>query len=211
MSDIFTEVDEAVRQDRAKTLWRRYGWIAVGIAVAAVGGTAGYTLYQEWQVANARAETESLLLALGAGPTAPAAAAVDLVAAADDASTGRAAVALMLAADLFGDAGDPDGALSTMTGLAAAEPPAALAPLVRVQAALAGVDTLDPAAVEALVAPLADDPVWAPFVNEIDALLAIRGGDTARAAAIYAELAAGEGVPTGVQARATTVLRMLQP
>ena len=48
--DFFREVDEAVRQDRYKELWDKYGvyaLIAAGVIVAAVAGFKAWTYWQE--------------------------------------------------------------------------------------------------------------------------------------------------------------------
>lgn len=58
MSDIFREVDEAVRHEQLKKLWDRYGIfvIALGILfIAAVGGWRGYQWYEAKQAAEAGA------------------------------------------------------------------------------------------------------------------------------------------------------------
>ncbi len=58
MSDIFTEVDEEVRRERARQLWARYGSLLIAIAViavVAVGGWRGYQWYEAKQTAAAGA------------------------------------------------------------------------------------------------------------------------------------------------------------
>ena len=51
MSDdsIFREVDEAIRQDRLKAAWNRYGWLFVAGVVMIVGGVAGYNGWVYWR------------------------------------------------------------------------------------------------------------------------------------------------------------------
>ncbi|MCA8906628.1 MAG: tetratricopeptide repeat protein [Rhodospirillaceae bacterium] len=209
MADIFTEVDEAVRQDKAKALWKRYGWLFGLVAIVVVGGTAAYTIYKEWQISSARSETGAILTALSAAETAPVDAADALMAFSDDAAEGRAAVARTLASGLYSTGDDGDAAQATAIELASDGAPGALGPLSRIQAALAAVDSREPDEVEAMLAPLADDQVWAPQVSEVRALLALRAGDTATAASIYASLADNPAAPPALRTRADQLQRTL--
>lgn len=209
MADIFNEVDEAVRQDKAKVLWKRYGWVFGLVAIVAVGGTAAYTIYKEWQISAARSETGAILTAANGAEAAPVDAADALMAFSDDASDGRAAVARTLAAGLYSAGDDSEAAQATAIELANDGAPGALGPLSRIQAALAAVDSRDPAEVEAMLAPIANDEIWAPEVSEVRALLALREGDTATAARIYADLADNPAAPPALRTRAEQLGRTL--
>ncbi len=46
MSDFFTELEEDIREERIFTLWNKYGNTVIGVALAIVLGTAGYTLWK---------------------------------------------------------------------------------------------------------------------------------------------------------------------
>jgi|GEM_PF-3695220 len=46
MSDFFTELEEDIREERIFTLWNKYGNMVIGLALAIVLGTAGYTLWK---------------------------------------------------------------------------------------------------------------------------------------------------------------------
>lgn len=46
MSDFFTELEEDIREERIFTLWQKYGNLVIGMALAIVLGTAGYTLWK---------------------------------------------------------------------------------------------------------------------------------------------------------------------
>ena len=49
MADIFQEVDEDLRRDRATALWRRYGKYVVAAAVVLVLATAGWSGYRHYR------------------------------------------------------------------------------------------------------------------------------------------------------------------
>src|SRR6476620_5850899 len=58
MSDIFQEVDEAVRREKLEKLWKRYGNFVIAAAVVvllAVGGWRGYQWWDAKQAAQAGA------------------------------------------------------------------------------------------------------------------------------------------------------------
>ncbi|MDX3807386.1 tetratricopeptide repeat protein [Bosea thiooxidans] len=46
MADIFREIDEEVRRDKAAELWKKYGWVLTALAVLAVIGVAGWQFWQ---------------------------------------------------------------------------------------------------------------------------------------------------------------------
>lgn len=88
MADIFREIDEEVRRDKAAALWKKYGNLLIGLAVAAVVAVAAWQvwLYREQQASqavgarleealrasrdNRSAEAESILLELSANAPA---------------------------------------------------------------------------------------------------------------------------------------------
>ncbi|MEC7211359.1 MAG: tetratricopeptide repeat protein, partial [Pseudomonadota bacterium] len=56
MADIFDEIDEELKQDRAKQVWARYGKYVVAAAAAVVlgvGASQGYTAWQQSQAETA--------------------------------------------------------------------------------------------------------------------------------------------------------------
>lgn len=55
MADIFREIDEEVRRDKAAELWKKYGWVVTSLAVLAVLAVAGWQfwLHRENQASQA--------------------------------------------------------------------------------------------------------------------------------------------------------------
>jgi len=60
----FREVNEEIRQDRARALWGRFGPGFIAIAVAVVLGTAGFVGYEYWVEGKANASGDAFLQAL---------------------------------------------------------------------------------------------------------------------------------------------------
>ncbi|MCV6585149.1 MAG: hypothetical protein OIF47_06405 [Marinibacterium sp.] len=105
------EVTEEVRRDRLYALLRRYGWIAVLLIFAIVGGAA----FSEYRKAQIRAEAEALgdaiLTALEADDDATRAERLDAI---DTEGAGQAAIVAMLDATAKANAGDTDGAVAVL-------------------------------------------------------------------------------------------------
>ena len=49
MSDIFVEVDEALKQEKLEALWQKYGGLIIGALIAIVLGTAANEGYKAWK------------------------------------------------------------------------------------------------------------------------------------------------------------------
>lgn len=49
MADIFREIEEEVRRDKAAELWKKYGWVVTMLAVLAVVAVAGWQFWQHRQ------------------------------------------------------------------------------------------------------------------------------------------------------------------
>jgi hypothetical protein len=67
MSDtdnVFREVDEELRNERMKRLWRQFGPYVIGVAVAIVLVVAGNELWNWWQKSNASRGAEQFTAAL---------------------------------------------------------------------------------------------------------------------------------------------------
>ena len=45
MSDFLRELEEDIKEERIVNLWRKYGNLVIGIALAIVIGTVSYTLW----------------------------------------------------------------------------------------------------------------------------------------------------------------------
>lgn len=197
------EVDEELREDRLKAIWRRYGLFIVAGAVVLVLGTAtavGWDAFREnRRMADARAFDEAVRASGEAATTAAA-----LTAVATDASTGYRAVARLTAAQLHAAGGDMAAARDALATLAAdAEVPDLYRDLARLLDIAAGLDQAAPDAVIADLQPLAaaGEP-WRHSARELIAAAQLRAGDTPAALSLLEALVEDAETPPALRARA---------
>ena len=211
MADVFREVDEEVRQDRAKVMWRRYGWIAIAGAAGLLLGVAGFNFWQSYERSRTEAETAAIISALSIGGTDAAGGVDALAAAADGMAAGRATIARFHAAALLAEDGDHTGAADLYRAIAA---DTSVDALWRDLASLLGVmnalDTGDPETLAAELSGLtADDHPMRYSARELSGLVALRAGDTDAARATFDALAADDAAPIGIASRAAELASLL--
>ena len=218
VTDIFDEVSEDLRADRARLLAKRYGWVLVLTAVLIVAGVGGWQAWRWNQIKQADAVATSFLNAMrdAGGPgqamtPARTQAEADFLRLANSGPEGYRTLARLRAAALRADAGDLPGALTLWDQLAA---DTSADPLLRDLANLLWVqhqvDAGDPAAVLGRLAPLvAPGNPWRALALENQALLDIRTNEPGKARDILRQLAADAASPDGVRARANGLLARL--
>ncbi len=208
MADIFREVDEEVRTERAKELWRKYGVYVVGLAVLAVLAVGGFQL---WKHMRAEAAAEASLRLEEAAALAeqekPADAAAAFAALAADGGGAGLLAQFGEAAELARQ-GDTEGALARYEALAANED---AAPVYRDLAQLfRGMAELDAGRPEAAIAAL--EGLSGPLrFSAAETIAAARAalGETAAAVAGFKALSEDAEAPAGVRRRAAEMLAAL--
>jgi hypothetical protein len=216
LSDIFHEVDEDLRAERARHLALRYGGLVIGAAIAIIAAAG---LWQAWRWYDGKQATQvaqtyidGIRAAGGPGITADRAGAIadfDKVAAAG--RDGYATLARLFAAGLQADGGDLDGAKAhwdAVTNDRSAD--ALLRDLASLMWVTHQIDTGDPAALQARLAPLAEPTnAWHALAQEAQALLAIRRGATDEAKQTLRMIAQDTTASDGVRGRANGLLTRL--
>lgn len=61
MSDIFVEVDEALKQEKLENLWNKYGGLVIGAIIAIILGTAANAGYGAWKINHDTKQTDIFL------------------------------------------------------------------------------------------------------------------------------------------------------
>ncbi|MBT3330014.1 MAG: tetratricopeptide repeat protein [Rhodospirillaceae bacterium] len=209
MADIFQEVDEDVRRDKAMAIWRKYGTYLIIACVAIVVGTAGRVGWREYKAAQ-RAEDSGRYVAaiqlMDKGDTAAAITSFQSLSA--DASTGYGVIARFQGAAARVKSGDKNGAVVLYDKMAIDDD---LDPIFQGLAQLQAIMLLiDDGAAEDLdrrLTPLlVDGASWRYSALEMQAVLKHRDGDTAGARAAFKALSEDAGAPKGMRSRATQML-----
>ncbi len=219
MVDIFDEVSDDLRTERAARLLRRYGGLILAAMIAVLAGVAaeqGYAWYQG-QRDNAAAANYMKLAAPVDNPPGQLSdqqrldGARQLAAFANGAPAGYRTQARLRAAALYADAGQPNAAEALwddVAGDGAADPLLrGLANLLWAQHALG---TAPDDAVAARLAPLAAmSSPWHGLAQETQALLAMKQGKLDQAKALFSQISSDPSDPEGVRNRADGLLAKL--
>jgi hypothetical protein len=204
-SEVFREVDEDYRRERAIIFWRRYGsWVA-GAFIAAMLAVAGGNYWYQQQQAKKAAQTadlEQLLAEIKPGFEIQAADGLALYA--SRAKSSLAALALFSEASLRQRAGAPDDAARIYHQIAdGAAYDADLRDLAVVRLGYIAADQTKPEPIIPLLQAIADkDSPWRYSAREAIALLTARAGQREAAAKLFSDLAGDRGAPPDLVERA---------
>jgi hypothetical protein len=210
---ILREIEEDLREERMASLWKRFGPLVIGAAIALVVAVAGYQIWSG-QVRDQRLEAgrqyDTAEEALRAGDLAGAGAAFDAIVA--DGPEGYALLARFRNAQIAAAEGDAAGARDAFLAIAADGGVEALyADLAALRAAMIGLDVgVAPDTLLAELAPLTDDAdPWRYVARETSALAELKAGNAAAAKAVFDGLIADAATPAGVRARAQAIAATL--
>ena len=197
------EVTEELRRDRASTLIRRWGWIAILAVVVLVGAAAWMEWRRSADETRARAFGDALTAGLADAPTARP----DALASVAVADEGQRVLRGLLRAAALADAGDRQVAATALVELAET---ADLAPRYRhltlMKAILAG-GTGDPARDAAILDELAvPGAPFRPLAVEAQAMAALDAGDEATAITLLRLLTQEAGVGDALRRRAAQTI-----
>lgn len=209
MSDIFEEVEESLRQDKAANLWKRFGPIVWVIGILIIG-TVGY---REWSVGQAARATEARIIQfedarakLEEGDYAAAQTGFETLA---NSGTDIAPLAAQfLARSYYEGNGDVSGAADVLELVAGIDTP--MQKLALLKAAYLRADTLDLAGLESFLGALPSEPTaFGALALELIAAKALREGDLDRARQEFSYLRFAPNAPQGVVQRAETTLTVI--
>jgi hypothetical protein len=214
--DIFDEVEEDLRADRAAKLLKKYGWLIIAAAVGVVGASAGWQLWSRSQ-RQQDAAAASRFVAAQSATDQPGVAKPDQIAILDQLAAtgpeGYKTLARLRAAALKADAGDLQGAEALWNAVSV---DSSADPLLRDFASLMAIarelDHGDPGQLEARLKPLAEpgNP-WSSLAREQLAMLDLRLGKVDEARKTLQALSTDIGAPSGMRQRASALLTGLGP
>lgn len=219
MVDIFDEVSEDLRTERAITLAKRYGGLLVIACVLVLLGIAGQQVYA-WRQAKLNSQAAAAYLAL-TGPIDAAAGkltndqlkadAKSLTDFAATAPAGYRTLSRLRAAGLYADAGQTaqaEGIWNNIADDSGADP--LLRDLANLLWAQHTLGTAPDAEVLARLKPLtAGQNPYQGLAQETQALLYLREGKTDLAKALFSQIASDPNAPDGVRNRADGLLAKL--
>ena len=214
MSDIFREVDEEVRQDRAKDMWKKYGVYIMALAaliVVSVSGFKAWQYYSSQQAEKAGVAYLKNMVLVDNGEDAKALEAFRAMS--QKGSSGFYLLSKFQEAGLLAKAGKNDEAIELYDTLAdntAIDD--SLRNLARFRAALLLSNNASFKEVENRIGELATtgNP-WRQSAQEILALTAFRTGDLIQAEEIFAILSTDPETPNDMRTRATAMLSIITP
>jgi hypothetical protein len=216
--DIFDEISDDLRAERAARLLRRYGALLLLAALLVLVGVGGQQLWQNYQARQNNIAATKYLAITGqidnqAGITnaqrqADARQLTDFAA---SAPAGYRTLARLRAAGLYADAGQNSQAEAVWDAVAADGGAdillRQLADLLWAQHALG---TAPNNAVAARLQPLTDtENIWHGLARETQALLYLHEGNKEQAKALFSEIASDPSAPEGVRNRADGLLAQL--
>jgi hypothetical protein len=210
--DIFDEVEEDLRAERAEKLLKKYAWVIVALAVAIVAAAGGWQLWNRYQARQDTATAARYVAAGGAADTgASNLAALDQLA--TTAPEGYRTLARLRAAGLKADSGDLPGAVALWNQVAAdTSADRLLRDLASLLATQRELDKGDPAQLEARLKPLAESGnAWSTLAQEQLAMLDLRQGKVDAARTKLRMLSVDIDAPSGLRARAGALLAGLGP
>jgi len=217
LADIFDEVEEDLRAERARQFAKRYGGLLALAVLLALAAVAGWQAWRWYQLRQDRAAASVYLTAMqeadaaaGAGPARQAA--IDGFAkVAAEGPAGYRTVARLREASLKADAGDRAGAEALWDAVAAdRDADRLLRDLASLLWVEHQIDDGDAATLQARLKPLTQPTnPWHGLAQEAQALLDMRQGQDAAAKEQFRSLSRDPTVSEGVRARATGLLARL--
>jgi hypothetical protein len=210
MSDIFQEVDEAVRREKLEKLWKRYGNFVIAAAVLVVLGVGAWRGYEWWEAkraAEAGAAFDAAAELLEQGKSAEAEAAFARLA--GEGTAGYRVLARLREAAALAPR-DPQAAVAAYDAMAK---DSSVSPvfqqLASLRAAIILVDTAPLSEITRRLEPLAGpDGSFRHSAREVLALAAFKAGDKAAAKKWFDAIASDVDTPQSLRARVDILMAL---
>lgn len=211
MTDIFSEIEEDIRKDRARRMWDRFGRYIIGGALVLVVAVAGWRGWEAWSESQAQQAGDRFLDATALIATDPDAGRDALQAIAVSGPQGYAELARFRLAAARAEAGDAAGAIEAFRAIADdAALDGVIRDVARIRLGYLLLDHGAPADVEGLLLPLSGpDNAFSHSAREIRAFAALKAGNRDQALALFLELVSDFNSPETVRARARVALDVL--
>ncbi|MDI6029113.1 tetratricopeptide repeat protein [Corticibacterium sp. UT-5YL-CI-8] len=215
MSDegFFREVNDEIRQDRAKMLWSRFGPAAIVIAVIVVVGTGAFVAWEYWTTSRANASGDDFSQALtlaNSGKNDEALAAFDALQ--KDGYGAYPLLARLRAATVLVQKGDFTGAVADFDAVATdTSIPDSIRDMARLRAGYLLVDHGSYADVASRVEALAADTnPLRHSAREALGLAAWKDGKNEDALKLFDQISSDDAAPRAARERATLMAELIR-
>lgn len=210
--DVFREVEEEMRKERAQAIWDRYGTLIVGGAIgiiAAVSGWQAWTYYQAKEAASAGARFEGAIVLEQDGKSDEARKALENLAA--DGPAGYRSLALFRLAGELAKSGKKAEAVAAYDKLASGkDADQSLSIFAKVRAAMLRVDDAPFDEMNTRVGTLTGgENAWRHTARELLGLSAYKNGKKAEAEKIFQEILVDNGATGALRQRAQVMLSLI--
>ncbi len=214
MADIFNEIDEELRRDKAQVWWKQYGKYIIAVALIAVIAAGGYTWYEEQRKAELQALADQYDAAqqVARSQDAESARATFEALATKAGTKGIGLVARFQAAGLHLETGDHAAAAAAFDAIAQDGTVATLyRDLASVMAVMhGGMAGGDIEALRSRIEPLTgDQQPWRYTARMVAASLALGTGDRDAAREYLQRVADDADAPTSARGQATEILQAI--
>jgi hypothetical protein len=212
MSDIFREVDEDVRRDRALQFWQKYQTVFIAVGVVVILATGAWRIYDYWRTRMAQAASahyETAIDASRAGDSAQADAELDRLA--RKGAAGYRTLARLRAAAEAGKS-DPAAGVKAFDALAA-DPSIGqtFVDVAKVRAAVLLLDTADQRELRGRLEPLATSGgAFRHTARELLALGALKANDGEVAGRWLDMIVVDPETPVDLRRRAEALLGLVR-
>jgi hypothetical protein len=213
VADLFQEIDDELRQDKASRLWKLYGKYVIAAAIIIITSVGGYKFWQQKQLDDGEKASIAYEAALARSASGDFKGAIDqLNEKALGITPGYAALSQMQKANLAMKIKDFEAALITYKDIAENDDyPQSIKEWASFRHAAVRVEKqIDSNASADLDKLIATDSPWRFLAKEIKAIRETEIGNNSEAKAIFSELADDENAPERLRVRAAEFLQTLQ-
>ncbi len=207
MSDIFQEIDEELRQDKAARLWKAYGKYLVTLAIFIILAIASYRFIEHKNEKNREETSELYELASEAGRTGDERAAIELFSDERfDVSIGYAIISKLKKAALTKSNNDLEGLEIVLKEIITnKEIPLYLRDLARLKLLASDSDNN----ISQLDSLIEEEGPWKFLALELKGGIELEDGNIKEARSIFKELANDANTPSNLRRRASEILKAL--
>jgi hypothetical protein len=212
MADIFREVDEDVRRDKALDFWKQHGTKFGVLAVLIVLATAGWKAYETWQLGKAEvagAKFEEALQLARAGKAADSEAALSSLA--KDGPAGYQLLARFRDAAELAKTDREKGVAAYRALAGDSALPASMRDIARLRLGLLLVDTATLETLKPELEPLlAQGNLFGANAREVLGLSALKSGDFTAAGQYFDQIVTDREAPPALKQRADLLLAIVR-